>query len=122
MRAREFISEDRRYRREAGGIPAVFYNANPGALSGRGMDRNYDLYRAGMLMAAGPDQIKDLDPASWINNHAYFGTYTEADREKVRAALKALNLPVEELVSPGSVEHEDVQKQSPIKGFRGYPR
>jgi hypothetical protein len=122
MRAREFISEDRNSTRKDGRLASTYDQANPGALTGHDIDRFYDMYRAGMLMAAGPDDIAHLDPASWINNQPYFGAYTDADRAKILAAFKALGIRPKTLIEPGSLEHEEVNKQSPVKGFRGYPR
>ena len=122
MRAREFILEDRNAQRPDGKLASTYDQANPGALTGQKIDRYYDMYRAGMLMAAGPDNISHLDASSWINNQPYFGAYTEADRQKILAAFKALGIQPKTLIEPGSLEHNEVNKQSPVKGFRGYPR
>ena len=122
MRAQEFIREDRNDQRRDGKLASTYDQANPGALTGHEIDRFYDMYRAGMLMAAGPDDIDHLDPASWINNQPYFGAYTQADRDKILAAFKALGIRPKTLIEPGSLEHEEVHVASPIKGFKGYPR
>jgi hypothetical protein len=122
MRAREFVREDRNDQRADGQLISTYDQANPGALTGHDIDRFYDTYRAGMLMAAGPDNIKHLDASSWINNQPYFGAYTEVDRQKILSAFKALGIRPKTLIEPGSLEHKDVHTQSPVKSFRGYPR
>lgn len=122
MRAQEFIREDREDQRRGGKLASTYDQANPGALTGHEIDRFYDMYRAGMLMAAGPDDVAHLDPASWINNQPYFGAYTQADRDKILVAFKALNIRPKTLIEPGSLEHEEVNVSSPVKGFKGYPR
>lgn len=122
MRAHEFISEDRAKVRKDGKLHSVYDQANPGAITGHDIDRYYDMYRAGMLMAAGPNSVAHLDAASWINNQPYFGAYTQADRDKILVAFKALKIKPKTLIEPGSFEHNEVQKKSPVKAFRGYPR
>lgn len=122
MRAREFIREDRNDVRRAGPLKSTYDLANPGALTGMDIDRYYDFYRAGMLMGRAPDDLKDLDPASWINNAPYFGAYTEAEADKIKAAFKALKIKPKTLIEPGSLEHKHVNTDSPLKGFKGYPR
>lgn len=122
MRAREFIREDRDDQRRDGQLLSTYDQANPGALTGHEIDRYYDMYRAGMLMAAGPGDLDQLDAASWINNQPYFGAYTDADRDKILAAFKALGIRPKTLIEPGSLEHPEVQINSPVKPFKGYPR
>ena len=121
MRAREFVIEDRTDRR-AGKMHPTHHVANPGALTSTDMDRYYDMYRAGMLMGRSPGDLNKVDPASWLNNRAYFGTYTEVEREKIKRAFQELGLSMQELVSPGSEECADTNVTSPIKAFQGYPR
>ncbi len=116
MRAHEFISEDIK----ASKIRLVHKNANPGAFTGVEIDRYYDVYRAGMLMARAPDNFDDLDKVSWLNNQPYFGAYTEVDADKINAALKALKIKPKKLIEPGSEEHPAVHITSPVKAFKGY--
>jgi len=122
MRAREFIREDRNDVRRSGPLKSTYDLANPGALTGMDIDRYYDFYRASMLMGRAPDDLDNLDPASWINNAPYFGAYTEVEANKIRAAFKALKIKPRTLIEPGSLEHDEVNIESPLKGFKGYPR
>lgn len=121
MRAHEFIIEGR-YDSINGKLHPHYDYANPGALTGKDIDKYYDLYRAGILMGADESLLKDLDSASWINNQAYFGAYTDVDRKKIISALKKLKLKPKILIEPGSMENPDTDKHSPLKGFIGYPR
>jgi len=122
MRAREFIREDRQSQRKPGELPYSMDLANPGAITGVDMDRYYDMYRAGMLMGRAPATFEPVDAASWLNNRAYFGAYTEIDREKIKQAFRELGITPLDLVTPGSREADDVNIKSPVKSFRGYPR
>jgi hypothetical protein len=73
-------------------------------------------------MGADPDVLAKLDSASWINDQAYFGAYTEVDKQKILAALKKLKLKPKILIEPGSLENPDTNVLSPIKSFKGYTR
>jgi hypothetical protein len=121
MRAKEFISESR-YDAIDGKLHPSYDYANPGAITGKDINKYYDLYRAGILMGADPDVLAKLDSASWINDQAYFGAYTEVDKQKILAALKKLKLKPKNLIEPGSLENPDTNMSSPIKSFKGYPR
>lgn len=121
MRAREFITEGR-YDSMDGKLHPHYDYANPGALTGQDINKYYDLYRAGILMGADQDALAKLDSASWINDQAYFGAYTDVERDKILAALKKLKLKAKTLIEPGSMENPDTNKISPVKGFKGYPR
>jgi hypothetical protein len=121
MRAKEFIIENR-YGGIDGKLHPHYDQANPGAITGHDINKYYDLYRAGILMGADEESLKKLDAASWINDQAYFGAYTEVDRNKILAALKKLKLKPKILIEPGSLENLDTNKISPMKSFKGYPR
>ena len=122
MRAREFIQESRNTDRPEGEIHDHHYMANPGAITSTSMDRYYDMYRAGMLMGRAPADLNNLDAASWMNNRAYFGAYTDVEKEKVKQALKKLGVKSEEIIPSGSEEPDDTHSTSPVKPFKGYPR
>lgn len=122
MRAREFIQENRSRRRVAGEIPDHYYAANPGAITSSEMDRYYDMYRAGMLMGRAPADLDKVEASSWMNNRAYFGAYTQQERDKIEAAFRELGIPPEEIVPAGSEDAEGTNTQSPVKPFAGYPR
>lgn len=118
MRLIEFTSKSLK----SGNPSKVFSKANPGALTGIQIDKYYDVYRASLLMGKSPGDLSKLDPGSWINNQPYFGAYTDADENKIRAAFKAMNIKPRILVQPGSREHENIHHTSPVKPFKGYPR
>ena len=105
MRARDFITEIKGYRSklEKGKKPHTHVAANPGSVQGKGY---YDLYRASMAMA-GMDKDGNNenmpDPESWMGNDGYVVAYTEGGEGR-------------------SKELDAVNKTSPVKGFRGYPR
>ena len=122
MRAKDIIVEDRQASRPSGEIPDHYSRANPGAVTGIDMDRYYDMYRAGMLMGRAPATFETVDAASWLNNRAYFGAYTDIDREKITQAFKELGIRPTNLVTPGSQEPQDTNRQSPVKAFAGYER
>jgi len=121
MRAREFITESR-YDIIDGKLHPHYDQANPGALTGHDINKFYDLYRAGVLMGVDPADIGKIDSVSWINDNAYFGAYTQVEKDKIVKALNKLKLKVKTLIEPGSLEMPDTNKSSPIKSFKGYPR
>lgn len=121
MRAKEFMVEGR-YDHIDGKLHTHYDHANPGAITGHGIDKYYDLYRAGILMGADPESIKHLDSVSWIHDQAYFGAYTQVEKDKIHQALNKLKLKPKTLIEPGSMELPDTQHQSPIRAFKGYPR
>lgn len=141
MRAREFITEDvnpgelhdestgrrappgiRRGGERRGRVTQYYADVSPGALAFDGLDKYYDLYRMSMIMAGGPDDPTDIDPASWIANAPFVSGYTDADDEKIAVAAKKLR-GIKRVVAPnGSAEPSIVNKTSPIRAFKGYPR
>lgn len=122
MKARDIINESqaRVQRRTPGELKTTYDYASTGAVTGKGMDRYYDLYRASMMMGRVPADITVLDQASWMNNRGYIGYTTQAERDKIEAAFKALGLEIDELVGPGSQEPPDTNSESPIQPFKGY--
>lgn len=122
MRAREFITEDRVTSRGDGELADNYEYPNTGAVTNDEMDRYYDFYRAGMLMGRTPADLDGMEPGSWINNRPYFGYYTKEEKAKIDGAFKALKLKPQTLVEPGSQEPQHINKVSPVKGFKGYPR
>lgn len=139
MRAREFITEDggqsfdaldhdqstgrRRSRgKQHKGHPDNWYVAtSPGAMAIDNLDKYYDLYRLGMIMAGG---VKDdvADEESYVANSPILSGYTDEDDEKIKYAAKRLGGKIRNIAPPGSREPADTNIKSPVKGFRGYPR
>lgn len=139
MRAREFITEDggqsfdaldhdqstgrRRSRgKHHKGHPDNWYVAtSPGAMAIDNLDKYYDLYRLGMIMAGG---VKDdvADEESYIANSPILSGYTDEDDEKIKYAAKRLGGRIRNIAPPGSQEPTDTNIKSPVKAFKGYPR
>ena len=128
MRAKEFITED---------------NA-PGKLSKRqrfgsrglhkfqdvdGRDRIYELNRVMMALAqangnVGADDGIDLDSESWIGTSNMAVPYTEVESNMLKSAYKAVGSEWEDLNDGDMTSNElpSVNKESPVEGFKGYPR
>jgi len=126
MRAREFLNED---------------NA-PGKLTkrqrygGRGMhkfqdvdgrDRVYELNRVMMALAQAngeKGETIDLDSESWAGTSNLAVPYTEIESNMLKAAYKAVGSEWEDLNDGDmrSVELPTVNTESPVEGFKGYPR
>ena len=127
MRAKEFITED---------------NA-PGKLSKRqrygsrglhkfqdvdGRDRVYELNRVMMALAQANGESDheaiDLDAESWIGTSNMAVPYTEVESNMLKSAYKAVGSEWEDLNSGDmkSVELPSINKESPVEGFKGYPR
>ena len=124
MRARDFITEIKGYRSklQKGKKPHTHVAANPGSVQGKGY---YDLYRASMAMA-GMDKDGNNDnmpdPESWMGNDGYVVAYTPEEGNMAKKAFKAIGSKARDGGEGKSTELDAVNKISPIKGFKGYPR
>ena len=124
MKAREFITEIKGYRSKLrkGKKPHTHVAASPGSVQGKGY---YDLYRASMAMA-GMDRDGNCehlpDPESWMGNDAYIVAYTPEEGKMAKMAYKALGSKARDGGDGKSTEPDAVNKTSPVKGFKGYPR
>jgi hypothetical protein len=126
MRAREFIVENGAARTRAR-ASHEFDVAHPGLIgpSAAGdtyWGRYYDFYRVASLAGMDLDQLAKTDDISFFGNLPIFSAYTEADRQKLIAIMKKLGMKPQEHVEPGSFEPDYVNKKSPIRSFKGYPR
>ena len=93
-----------------------------------GRDRVYELNRVMMALAqangdSGTDSI-DLDSESWIGTSNMAVPYTELESNMLKSAYKAVGSEWEDLNDGDmrSVELPSVNTESPIEGFKGYPR
>ncbi len=118
MRAKSFITEKKP---TTGKTISTQHASSPGALSAKG-DRFYGLYRASMMMGKHPDDMGEIDTESMMGNKLYVGTYTPEEKDMFMSACKALGLPTEQMIEGPSKELDDTNKQSPMKGFKGYKR
>ena len=132
MRAREFVSEAKYG--SAADVPAASHKlpqsqiaALKGAISMPDISMTkqggspYTQWRFGIAMAGAPDY--PTEPAGAFAGDPLLATYTDVDLEKVNAAAKAVGAGrVSKLTDNRSTEADWVNKQSPVKGFQGYPR
>jgi len=128
MRAREFVTEEKTLPPEqADPMNHVF------VLPGVNSSDPYQIYRFGVAMArarsdAGTDGITNRLPA-WsaeaaFGEHAVVAGFNDSVESVIDQALKMAGLPVKkvQISTPNSLEPEMVNHQSPVRGFRGYPR
>lgn len=103
---------------KVGKMPLNYWEANPGSVYTA--DKYYDMYRASMIIARLPEDPKDIDAHSWINNAPMMVTYTPEEYEMAKKAFAFMGIPFGEHVPPGSDEPSAVNKTSPFKPFKGY--
>ena len=127
MRAREFITEDnapgkltKRQRYGSRGMHK-FQDVD-------GRDRVYELNRVMMALAQADGESDhqkiNLDSESWIGTSNMAVPYTEVESNMLKSAYKAVGSEWEDLNGGDmkSVELPSINKESPIEGFKGYPR
>ena len=123
MRASEFIVED-----AVGKVGHRRQQATVGLNKFRDStygDRVYELNRVMMAVAATDGTfVPDIDQESWAGRNNIAVPYTEQEQEKLEKAFKAIGSKFEDLNQGDyySQEVDSVNKSSPIKGFKGYPR
>ena len=132
MRAREFVAEAKFGAATdvpASGkkLPNHHASAIKGAISMPDISMTkqggspYTQWRFGIAMAGAPDY--PTEPAGAFAGDPLLATYTDVDLEKVNAAAKAVGAGrVTKLTDNRSTEADWVQKTSPVKAFKGYPR
>jgi len=127
MRAREFITEEKTLPSEqADPMNHVF------VLPGVNSSDPYQIYRFGVALArarsdAGTDKIPNM-PA-WTaeaasGEHAVVAGFDYSVEPVIDQALKMAGLPSKkvQVSTPNSLEPAIVNHQSPVRGFKGYPR
>jgi hypothetical protein len=127
MRAREFITEEKTLPWEqADPMNHVF------VLPGVNSSDPYQIYRFGVALArarsdAGTDKIPNM-PA-WtaetaFGEHAVVAGFDNSVEPVIDQALKMAGLPSKkvQVSTPDSLEPAIVNHQSPVRGFKGYPR
>lgn len=86
---------------------------------------DYTLSRLGQAVACTDGIITpDIDPKSWIGKNKSTHPYTKEEQAMLKKAYKAIGASYRDLNGGDmdSEEHPAVNKISPVKGFRGYPR
>ena len=126
MRAREFITEETKLPPEqADPMNHVF------TLPGVQSSDPYQIYRLGVAIArarsdAGTDgitdQLPDWSPEAAFGEDAVIAGFNDSAGPAIDQALKMAGLPVKkvQISTPNSLEPALVNRQSPVKPFRGY--
>lgn len=132
MRAQEFISEARYgcaadVPAQSRKLPKSQNSAIKGAISMPDLSHNkqggsaYTQWRFSIALAGAPDY--PTDSAGAFAGDPILTTYSDVEVDMINAAAKQVGAGrVNKLTDNRSTEADYVQKQSPIKGFRGYPR
>ena len=123
MRAREFLSEKRAgsigNRRQASTRGLITFS-NPAA-----RDRIYELNRV-MMAVASSDGTTPLNvpSESWVGRENTAHPYTEIELAMLKQAFATIGSTYTDL-NHGNMDSEELEstnKQSPVTGFKGYPR
>jgi hypothetical protein len=130
MRAREFINEGR-----TGTITRDVGLALPGAFKIPALKNQdpYLQYRFGVAIAGAKgaaqrakDNVPEFDgKESVFGENEIIVSYDPHVIDYIHDALKAMGMPASDAVQIGTMASEevpDVDKTSPIKGFKGYPK
>ena len=130
MRAAEFIVEAKfgsaaDVPAQSHKLPKSHHSAIKGAISMPDISMTkqggspYTQWRFGIAMAGAPDY--PTEPAGAFAGDPLLATYTDTDLAIINAAAKSVGAgEVKKLTDNRSVEADYIQKQSPIKGFKGY--
>ena len=124
MRASEFLIEKHNgkigQRRQAGTRGLTKFRDTGG------YDRTYELNRVMMAAACadGSSAPLDLDTESWAGRYNTAHPYTDEEAAMVKQALQATGSEHHDLNHGDNRSQElpGTNIQSPVKGFRGYPR
>ena len=123
MRAQEFITE------QTGKISHRHRQATRGLNLFRDRKRtnsDYVLNRVMMAVASADGSLDpiDMDQQSWVGTRRSAHPYTKQEQNMLKQAYRAAGAEYDD-VNNGDMDSEemaDVNKTSPIKGFKGYPR
>ena len=88
-------------------------------------DRFYDLNRL-MMAVASSDGINpiEMDAESWVGKHNSAHPYTKEEHNMLKMAYEAAGLEYIDL-NQGDLDSEEIKqvnRASPVQGFKGYPR
>ena len=132
MRAKEFISETRYGSAQdvpanARRLPKSQRSAMKGMISMPDISQNkqggspYTQWRFGIAMAGAPDF--PTPPAGAFAGDPILSTYSDVDMDIINSAAKSVGAGrVNKITDNRSTEADFINKASPVKGFRGYPR
>lgn len=122
MRAKEFVSEERK-----GKMPDVHRFATRGlhTFTDTNFDRTYDLNRVMMAVACTDGtNFPNSDGESWSAKKNTAHPYSEVESKMLKLAYKAVGLPFTDLNKGdlASEETNSTNSQSIVKPFKGYKR
>lgn len=127
MRASEFITEEHTKGHNGGKLSHNNAQATPSMHKVRdegGYDRTYHLNRLGMAMAMADGKSKkpvDMESSSFVEKYNTIHPYTEAEHNMLHQAMGTIPTDHQEVVGwSKSVEPDDTNIGSPMKGFAGY--
>lgn len=127
MRAKEFVSEGKAgsFGGRKGKLTPEQEATMPRAHKFAGTaDRIYDYHRAMMAVAGSNGKEFEHEPTeeSWIGRSNMANPYTEIEHKMLHHAYNKLGIPIDDAVSDHSREPDTINKSSPVRGFKGYPR
>lgn len=119
MRAREFLAE----KGPVGKIEKNAHSTLPNVHKFAGTaDKLYDLNRAMLIAAMSDGKTKPVvDSESWVGRNNLAVPYTEVEHQMLHHAYDGVGCDLEDMHNGYSTEPEEVNKASPISGFKGYP-
>lgn len=127
MRAKEFIPAQLNEIADAK-IPRRLQVATRGLNTFSDAERwnsDYTLSRLGQAVACTDGtNTPDVDPKSWIGKSKSTHPYTKEEQAMLKQAYKVIGASYKDLNGGdmNSEEMSEVNKVSPVKGFKGYPR
>jgi len=132
MRAREFINEAKYgaavdVPANASKLPKTQQHAMKGMISMPDISQTkqggspYAQWRFGIAMAGAPDY--PTEPAGAFAGDPLLATYTDVEMEIINSAAKMIGAgEVKQLTNNRSTEHPKVNKNSLLKGFKGFKK
>lgn len=122
MRASEFIAEEK-----VGKLSKRLQSATRGLHKFRDRkfsDRVYELNRVMMAVASndGSEFVNEIDAESWSGRNDIAAPYTKEEADMLKLAYNAVGSKHDDINRGDldSEEHPGVNRQSPVKAFKGY--
>lgn len=122
MRAIEFIAEEK-----VGKLSKRLQSATRGLHKFRDRkfsDRVYELNRVMMAVASndGSEFVNEIDAESWSGRNDIAAPYTKEEADMLKLAYNAVGSKHDDINRGDldSEEHPGVNRQSPVKAFKGY--
>ena len=110
MKAKDFLKEDKE-----SDIHPYMKAALCGVVTVDGMDQFYEYYRFMTMVAGSPDNM--APKSNVLRDNPIAVAYTEADKDKINSALKAMGKTGTWVNSVASQEPADTNKVSPVAKY-----